>query len=45
MLIKSLLKIKDTIHPTEEIRQWIIERNKDVEVKIEKIPFLSYMEI
>lgn len=39
MLIKSLLKIKNTIHPTEEIRQWIIERNKEVEVNIERIPF------
>lgn len=39
MLIKSLLKTENTIHSTTEIRQWIEERNRDVKVNVERVPF------
>jgi oxidase EvaA len=39
MLIKSLLKTDNTLHSTAEIRQWIEERNRDVKVDVERVPF------
>lgn len=39
MLIKSLLKKDNTIHSSEELRQWIEERNRMVKVNIDRIPF------
>ena len=39
MLIKSLLKKDNTIHSSEELRQWIEERNRVVKVNIDRIPF------
>ena len=39
MLIRSLLTNNNPFNSTEEIRQWIERRNREVEVKVEKIPF------
>lgn len=39
MIIRSLLTNKNPFNSTEEIRQWIERRNREVEVKVEKIPF------
>lgn len=39
MIIQSLLTNNNPFNSTEEIRQWIERRNREVEVKIEKIPF------
>lgn len=39
MIIRSLLTNSNPFNSTEEIRQWIERRNREVEVKVEKIPF------
>lgn len=39
MIIRSLLTDKNPFNSTEEIKQWIEQRNREVEVKVEKIPF------
>lgn len=39
MLIKSLLTEYNPFNSTEELKQWIERRNREVEVNIEKIPF------
>ena len=39
MIIRSLLTNKNPFNSTEEIRRWIEQRNREVEVKVEKIPF------
>lgn len=39
MIIKSLLTEENKFNSTEEIKAWIKRRNREVEVKIKKIPF------
>lgn len=39
MIIRSLLTNMNPFNSTEEIRQWIERRNREVEVKVERIPF------
>ena len=39
MIIRSLLTKTNPFNSTEEIRRWIERRNREVEVKVEKIPF------
>lgn len=39
MIIRSLLTNSNPFNSTEEIRQWIERRNREVEVKVERIPF------
>lgn len=39
MIIRSLLTNKNPFNSTEEIKQWIERRNREVEVKVDKIPF------
>jgi oxidase EvaA len=39
MIIRSLLTNKNPFNSTEEIKEWIEKRNREVEVKVEKIPF------
>jgi hypothetical protein len=39
MLLKSLLKTAGTIHSTSEIKAWIEQRNDEVKVSVERIPF------
>lgn len=39
MILRSLLTNKNPFNSTEEIRRWIQQRNREVEVKVEKIPF------
>jgi oxidase EvaA len=39
MIIRSLLTNKNPFNSTEEIRQWIQQRNREVEVRVDKIPF------
>lgn len=39
MIIRSLLTNKNPFNTTEEIKQWIERRNREVEVKVDKIPF------
>mgnify|MGYP000829905404 FL=1 len=39
MIIKSLLTEENKFNSTTEIKTWIEQRNRDVEVKVEKIPF------
>lgn len=39
MIIRSLLTKTNPFNSTEEIRQWIERRNRDVVVNVEKIPF------
>ncbi len=39
MIIRSLLTNKNPFNSTEEIKAWIERRNREVEVKVEKIPF------
>lgn len=39
MIIRSLLTTKNPFNSTEEIIQWIERRNREVEVKVDKIPF------
>jgi oxidase EvaA len=41
MLIKSLLTIDNAINSLEDIKTWIESRNKEIQVKIERIPFSS----
>lgn len=39
MIIRSLLINENPFNSTKEIRQWIEDRNKEVDVKVERIPF------
>lgn len=39
MIIRSLLTNKNPFNSTEEIKKWIERRNREVEVKVEKVPF------
>lgn len=39
MIIKSLLTTENVFNSTEELKSWIEQRNREVEVKIEQIPF------
>ncbi len=39
MIIRSLLTNENPFNTTEEIKGWIEKRNREVEVKVEKIPF------
>lgn len=39
MIIRSLLTKTNPFNSTEEIRRWIERRNREVEVKVERIPF------
>lgn len=39
MFVKSLFTLENVLHPTEEIRQWIKQRNKEVNVNVERVPF------
>ena len=39
MIIRSLLTNTNPFNSTEDIRQWIENRNHEVEVKVERIPF------
>ena len=39
MIIKSLLTNETPFNSTEDIRKWIERRNKEVDVKVEQIPF------
>lgn len=39
MLIKSLLTSENVLHPTNEIKQWIKQRNKEVNVLVGRVPF------
>ncbi len=39
MIIRSLLTYDNPFNSTEDIREWIRQRNVDVQVHIEKIPF------
>lgn len=39
MIIRSLLTNKNPFNSTEEIKEWIERRNREVEVKVDKIPF------
>lgn len=39
MIIKSLLTKENIFNSTEELKSWIEQRNREVEVKIEQIPF------
>lgn len=39
MIIRSLLTNKNPFNSTDEIKQWIERRNREVEVKVDKIPF------
>lgn len=39
MIIKSLLTVNHAIHSLEEIRAWIQERNKNIEVKVNRVDF------
>lgn len=41
MIIRSLLTNKNPFNSTEEIKAWIERRNREVEVKVEKIPFVE----
>ena len=41
MFIKSLLKTEGVLHPTDEIISWIKRKNKEIVVKVDKIPFSS----
>ena len=41
MIIRSLLTNKNPFNSTEEIRQWIEKRNREVEVKVDRIPFVE----
>ncbi len=41
MIIRSLLTNKNPFNSIEEIRQWIRQRNREVDVRIEKIPFAN----
>ncbi len=39
MIIRSLLTDDNPFNSTKEIRQWIEQRNREVDVRVEKIPF------
>lgn len=39
MIIKSLLTEENPFNSTQEIKEWIERRNREVEVKVDKIPF------
>lgn len=39
MIIRSLLTNKNPFNTTEEIKQWIEQRNREIEVLVEKVPF------
>lgn len=39
MIIRSLLTNKNPFNSTEEIKSWIEQRNREVEVEVNKIPF------
>ena len=39
MIIRSLLKNNNLFNSTEELKRWIEKRNREVDVKVEKIPF------
>ena len=39
MLIKSLLHTDNTIHSTSDIKAWIEQRNREVKVQIDRVPF------
>lgn len=39
MIIRSLLTNNNPFNSTEDIRHWIEKRNREVEVKVERIPF------
>ncbi len=39
MIVRSLLTDKNKFNTTEEIRHWIEQRNREVEVNVERIPF------
>ena len=39
MIIRSLLTNQNPFNSTEEIKQWIEQRNREVEVSVERIPF------
>ena len=39
MIIKSLLTEENKFNSTEEIKSWIERRNREVEVRVERIPF------
>ena len=41
MIIKSLLTTDNPFNSTDELRQWIEQRNNEVEVRIEKVPFIE----
>lgn len=38
-MIKSLLNTKDAINSLEDLQSWIDRRNREVEVRVEEIPF------
>lgn len=39
MIIKSLLTDNNPFNTTEELKDWILKRNREVDVKIDQIPF------
>ncbi len=39
MIIRSLLTDENPFNSSEELKEWILQRNKDVEVRIERIQF------
>lgn len=39
MIIKTLLTDNNPFNTTEELKEWILQRNREVDVKIEQIPF------
>ena len=41
MVIKSLLTTQNTIHSLADIREWIADRNRTIQVCVESIPFSS----
>ena len=41
MVIKSLLTTQNTLHSLADIREWIADRNRTIQVCVESIPFSS----
>ena len=39
MIIRSLLTERNPFNSTEDLKEWIAQRNREVEVKVEQIPF------
>ena len=39
MLVKSLLHTNNMIHSTSEVKTWIEQRNREVKVKVDRVPF------